>query len=86
MLYERMYEEQNGLCAICNGEESCYRNQHLAIDHNHETGKIRALLCSTCNRALGLFKDSIEVLESAKNYLLKHYQGTINENQPNPSY
>ena len=70
--YEAMYKSQGGKCAICSGEESCARNEHLAIDHCHESGRIRGLLCSTCNRALGLFKDSIDVLEGAKQYLLNY--------------
>lgn len=76
--YEAMYEKQGGKCAICLGEEPCARNDHLAIDHCHESGKVRGLLCSSCNRALGLFKDSIEILESAKRYLFN--QGKNHEN------
>jgi len=41
----------------------------LAIDHNHHTNQVRGLLCKQCNRALGLFGDSINTIENALNYL-----------------
>lgn len=66
--YNRMHKEQNGKCKICNKEES-YEGYSLAVDHCHETGKIRGLLCSSCNKALGMFKDSITNLQKAINYL-----------------
>lgn len=66
--YSNMHKEQDGKCAICNKEES-YEGYSLAVDHCHETGKIRGLLCSTCNRALGMFKDSPDILQSAVVYL-----------------
>ena len=46
--------------------------KRLAVDHNHETGKIRALLCSECNQMLGKAKDSEETLLAAVAYLRKH--------------
>jgi hypothetical protein len=45
----------------------------LAVDHCHTTGKIRGLLCSKCNPALGAFNDNIEILNSAIKYL-KEYE------------
>ncbi len=74
--YEEMSKAQNHLCAICfNPETSVHASgtlKTLAIDHDHETGAIRQLLCSRCNRALGGFWDSIEVLSKALEYLKKH--------------
>ena len=70
--YNEILEKQNGVCDICNEPESGSRNNFLAVDHSHETNKIRGLLCTTCNRAIGLFKDDIEVLEKAIKYLKKH--------------
>ena len=66
--YSDKIQEQQGVCAICKNPENG-RYVHLSIDHNHETGQLRGLLCNNCNRALGLFKDSIDVLNSAVKYL-----------------
>jgi hypothetical protein len=71
--YQALWEAQNGKCAICGvkeGHRSRYgRACQLALDHDHRTGKARGLLCNSCNRGLGRFKDSIEVLEAAVRYL-----------------
>ena len=67
--YNKLSELQNHVCAICNSPETHYRNSVLSVDHNHQTGKIRGLLCSTCNRALGLFKDNRKNLINAIKYL-----------------
>ncbi len=70
-LYEELFKEQDGVCAICKQPEQSKRYKTLCVDHNHDTEQIRGLLCSTCNRALGLFKDSKEVLNKAIQYLEK---------------
>ncbi len=70
--YNEMLEKQNHVCGICGNYETCYRNKVLSVDHSHDTGHIRGLLCNTCNRALGLFKEDIETLTKAINYLLKN--------------
>ena len=72
--YLEMHSEQNGKCAICNGDEKSVdrrtqKIRRMAVDHCHKTGKIRGLLCSSCNRGLGYFKDSIQSLQTAINYL-----------------
>lgn len=67
--YEKMFEKQNGVCAICGDPNMSERYKYLAVDHCHETGRIRGLLCDACNKALGGFKDSIDVLKSAVEYL-----------------
>jgi hypothetical protein len=69
--YENKFKEQNGLCEICNKPQ--LHNKRLAIDHNHNSGKARGLLCDVCNRAIGMLNDSIEILESATNYLRKYH-------------
>lgn len=69
--YERMLAEQNGKCAIC-GTGRPYPNERIknfAVDHDHETGKIRALLCSTCNTGIGHLKHSPGILRKAATYL-----------------
>lgn len=63
--YERMYEEQEGKCQICN----IYHTK-LVVDHCHNTGNVRGLLCDPCNKGLGFFKDNSVYLQNAINYLL----------------
>ena len=60
------FERQECCCAICRTEVSLMDS---AIDHNHDTGEFRGVLCKQCNRALGMFKDSVSVLRSAVEYL-----------------
>lgn len=64
-----MFEEQGGVCAICKNPET--QNRRISVDHDHETGKVRGLLCNNCNRGLGLLKDSLHTLSSAVEYLKK---------------
>lgn len=75
--YQEMLREQGGVCAMCAQPETIIDNpsgktKDLAIDHDHATGKIRALLCSSCNTALGLFNDDPALLAKARDYVLKH--------------
>jgi len=56
--------KQEGRCAICRGVL-----EQTNVDHNHKTGKVRGILCPSCNMALGLFQDSSAVLNAAKEYL-----------------
>jgi hypothetical protein len=67
--YERLYISQNGMCAICHRPETVKGRLFLAVDHNHKTGRVRGLLCSHCNMALGSFGDSLQNLFSAIRYL-----------------
>jgi hypothetical protein len=65
--YRKMWAFQRGHCAI-----SGCQNRIRDVDHNHKTGKTRALLCGFCNRALGLFRNSPSLLRNAAKYLEKH--------------
>ncbi len=67
LVYSNMLEAQNGLCKICGKTNP--DNKTLSIDHNHETGEVRGLLCSKCNLALGGFRDSVDLLKKAIEYL-----------------
>ena len=64
--YQYMIDQQGGKCWICKQKKA------LHIDHCHRTGKIGRLLCGNCNRALGLFRDSPELLEKAAEYIRKY--------------
>jgi hypothetical protein len=68
--YMKLYYKQNGDCAICKRHRSEFKLD-LAVDHNHFTGEVRGLLCAKCNKGLGLFKDNLDLLNSAKRYLKK---------------
>lgn len=69
--YDNLFNSQNGMCAICNrtnnNKNPSYKN--LNIDHNHQTGKVRGLLCHNCNIILGLTKDNPNILRKAADYL-----------------
>jgi transcription elongation factor Elf1 len=66
--YERMAKKQKGLCAICFGKSV----RALAVDHHHKTGQVRGLLCGSCNAALGLAKENVDVLSRCIDYLEKY--------------
>ena len=64
--YNGLLEKQKGKCAIC---KTITSKRRLDVDHCHETGKIRGLLCLNCNAALGNFKDDPILLRTAIEYL-----------------
>ncbi len=67
-----LIEVQNSSCAICNISFDCLTPKNIHIDHCHETGKVRGILCNNCNFALGLLKDNAETFETAAAYLRYH--------------
>lgn len=68
--YDEILKKQNDRCAIC-GKKSNENGRYkvLYVDHDHKTGKVRGLLCESCNFALGLFRDKIDIVENAVKYL-----------------
>lgn len=76
--YYKKLKEQDNKCAICGCEEtSLFKNipgkiKKLAIDHNHETGKIRGLLCWRCNSVLGRLNENVELIDKMIGYLKHH--------------
>lgn len=68
--YKALYKAQKGKCACCGQSENKFKRQ-FHVDHNHEDGNIRGLLCTQCNPGLGYFQDSIERLNLAIKYLKK---------------
>jgi len=69
-LYDSLLAKQGGGCAICGRKESGdSKRRRLFVDHDHATGKVRGLLCASCNYGLGNFKDDIRIVENALAYL-----------------
>lgn len=67
--FDEMFTSQGGKCAICGGTSG---KRRLSVDHDHATGKVRSLLCTNCNSALGLLGESTERMASAIEYIKKH--------------
>ena len=67
--FDKRLLNQKGLCAIC--EKLLSDTKYICIDHNHETGAVRGILCKPCNSAIGFLKDSPKLLEAAKMYIEK---------------
>jgi hypothetical protein len=69
--YEEMLRDQEGICAICGRGPEDFKRA-FAVDHDHESGAVRGILCPDCNRGLGGFRDNIELVEKALEYLKKN--------------
>jgi hypothetical protein len=65
--YDAILASQGGVCAICKEELNEFKN--TCLDHDHESDRVRGILCSHCNRGLGQFRDNVEFLSAAINYL-----------------
>lgn len=83
--YEKMFEQQDGACAICKGPPDrsfAGREPVFAIDHNHVTGVVRELLCFKCNTRLQAIEDE-QFMLLAREYLRKHgYQFVDDQGEP----
>jgi len=71
--HKQMIEDQGNCCAICDEVMT-----KPCVDHNHDTGAVRELLCDPCNKALGLFREDTRILEKAVMYIRFHDEGKIN--------
>jgi hypothetical protein len=76
--YRAMLAEQNGICACCGRTEPIIdprtgNARQLATDHNHATGKVARLLCSSCNIALGHMQHNVRRVEQLLEYCKQHY-------------
>ena len=67
--YDTLYPKQGGQCAICGTDTPGGPGERFRVDHNHDTGEVRGLLCNSCNRGLGYLKDSPTILSKALTYL-----------------
>jgi hypothetical protein len=69
--YNSLLVEQNGVCAICERQPTGNSKQEarLHVDHNHETGEVRGLLCKDCNHGIGFFRDNPKLLGKAADYV-----------------
>ena len=75
--YSSMLEKQNGVCALCGLPETVKISKgpgirSLAVDHDHSTGKIRALLCNKCNVMLGTYENNRELFVKFDEYIKEH--------------
>ena len=69
--YNDMFANQDGCCSICGRHQVEFKNA-LHVDHCHHTGKVRELLCQSCNTGIGSLQDDPELLRIAVKYLEKH--------------
>lgn len=67
--FEALLQEQGGACKICGFSDRSNPNFFPMVDHCHQTGRVRGLLCGNCNHGLGKFKDNPGLLERAASYL-----------------
>lgn len=79
--FDSMWEDQDGKCCICQ-EDLSLELRGYAIDHNHETGQVRGLLCNKCNTGLGLFMDNPDFLNRAEGYLRERGHGSETTRSP----
>lgn len=70
--YQELWEESNGKCWVC-GWTWVAGKRRLSVDHDHKTGLIRGLLCYTCNKGLGVFRDRVDALLGAAAYLQSNW-------------
>jgi len=78
--YKQLFEAQQGVCAICGKPETAIlrgKVKNLAVDHCHETGVVRGLLCSRCNIAVGFLRDDVDIAQNLTTYLVCPIQHPI---------
>lgn len=75
-IFDEMREKQGSRCAICNTAFEGNKLPH--VDHDHITSQVRGLLCTRCNMGIGYFKEDVEALHRAIEYLRRHKHQVIN--------
>lgn len=71
--YNSILSSQSGGCAICGGTDAGKRNTRMPVDHDHITGDVRGILCTPCNRGIGLMRDNAKLLAKASMYVSGSY-------------
>jgi hypothetical protein len=69
--YEQMIAASNGACEICGKTENQF-GKGMCVDHDHDTGTIRGILCTDCNMGVGNLKDDLDLLYKAVAYLERY--------------
>lgn len=69
--YDDLNQKQDGVCAICGTTKGSKKGGRLVVDHCHQSNVVRGLLCHSCNRGLGMFRDNPTLLKKALAYLEK---------------
>ena len=82
---EKLEKEQKSRCAICD-THSIVQGKNLSLDHDHETGQIRGLLCNKCNLLIGMADDNPALLRAAASYLEKCEPRSENEQVCDPAF
>ena len=77
--YSVALESQNGLCAICGDPPE--KGKRLRVDHHHQAGAVRGLLCDRCNTGIGLLRDDPDIIEAAMNYVKRFERIRIGESR-----
>ncbi len=79
--YDKLFETQDGCCAICGTIHPSRKKDvtHFSVDHDHSTGEVRGLLCDQYNLGLGHFQDTSEFLQKAINYLQREVQREVQQ-------
>ena len=67
--YDALLARQGGVCAVCYEDRRDSRDREMPVDHDHDSGAIRGILCDNCNRIIGLFQDDPRILRNAVRYL-----------------
>jgi hypothetical protein len=71
--YDRLLGTQHSRCAVCGTDKPGTRGT-WRVDHDHETGRVRGLLCDACNLGIGYLRDDPDILTAAARYVIKHRQ------------
>jgi len=74
--YQILYAKQNGACGVCGNKYESSGIGGLVVDHDHNSGAVRGLLCQNCNKFLGLAFDSPELLQKGIEYINRHKTST----------